>query len=338
MPTFRDEVRDAVTGRATAMVLGVLMLQFAFTLSYVGAFHSPKPHHISLGVVAPDSVSARVVGALNAAPSAPVSARPFPDESVVGSRIRHGKLSAALIVNGAGTTDRLLVATGGGASVATAVQQVVSAAEAQQQRSVVVEDLVPVRPGDARGLTGFYLVLGWIVGGYLMAAMLGMTKGARPANLRRATIRLGAAVPYALASGLGGVVIVDQVLGALPGHFLALSSLGALVVFASAACTMAFQVLFDALGIGMTVLVFVVLGNPSAGGAYQPALLPPFWRALSGALPNGAATDAVRRVVYFGAHGNTTHLAVLGTYAVAGVAVTTVASFLRARSPAEPVG
>jgi hypothetical protein len=78
-----------------------------------------------------------------------------------------------------------------------------------------------------------------------------------------------------------------------------------------------------------------VLGNPSAGGAYQPNLLPPFWRALSGALPNGAATDAIRRIVYFGAHGNATHLAVLGSYAGAGAVVTTVASVIRGRRRAD---
>jgi hypothetical protein len=71
-------------------------------------------------------------------------------------------------------------------------------------------------------------------------------------------------------------------------------------VFAVGAVTLAFQTLFGVIGIGITILVFVILGNRSAGGAYQPALLPPFWRAISSALPTGAATDTVRRIVYFG--------------------------------------
>jgi hypothetical protein len=96
---------------------------------------------------------------------------------------------------------------------------------------------------------------------------------------------------------------------------------------------MAFQVIFGVLGIGLTVVVFVVLGNPSAGGAYQPALLPPFWRALSGALPNGAATDTVRRIAYFDAGGIGGHLVVLAVYALAGVAVTLVASGRRRARP-----
>jgi hypothetical protein len=158
-----------------------------------------------------------------------------------------------------------------------------------------------------------------------------VAKCARPATGRRAAIRLISIVPYSIVSGFGGAFVVDQVLGALTGHFVALWWLGALLVFAAAAVTMALQVLFGVLGIGVTVLVFVVLGNPSAGGAYQPALLPPFWRALSGALPNGAGTDSVRHIVYFGGHGIGTHLLVIAAYALAGTVLAIVASRMRER-------
>jgi len=84
-------------------------------------------------------------------------------------------------------------------------------------------------------------------------------------------------------------------------------------VFAVGAVTLAFQTLFGVIGIGITILVFVILGNPSGGGAYQPAVLPPFWRAISSALPNGAATDTVRRIVISG------HLILLASYAAAAV-------------------
>jgi hypothetical protein len=174
-------------------------------------------------------------------------------------------------------------------------------------------------------------VIGWIVGGYLVAALLGVTAGSRPATLRRAVIRLLAVVPYALLSGLGGAVLVGPVLCALTGHLVPLWCCGALLVFAAAAVTLAFQVLFGVVGIGVTVLVFVVLGNPSAGGAYQDALLPPFWRAIGGALPNGAGTDAVRRLVYFGGQGAPRDLAVIAAYAVGGVLVALIGSALRTR-------
>ena len=176
--------------------------------------------------------------------------------------------------------------------------------------------------------------MGWIVGGYLMAALLGVSAGARPANHRRAVIRLAAALLYAVVSGLGGALIVDQVLGAITGHFLALWGIGTLLVFAAAAVTLAFQVLAGVFGIGLAVLLFVVLGNPSAGGAYQASMLPGFWRVLSPALPTGAGTDAVRSVVYLGGAGVTGHLLVLVAYAVVGAVVAVVASGLYARRDA----
>ena len=333
-PGLPAELRDAIAPRTVALVIGVLLLQLAFILSYVGAFHSPKPHHIPVGVVAPRQAGPQLVAKLNALPDAPVHARVVADESAARAGLRDGSLSAALLVNPSGTNDRLLIASGGGTSVATAVEQIADRVEAAQHRSVQVSDVVPLQSGDNRGLTGFYLVIGWIVGGYLVAAALGVAKGARPATLRRGLIRLGSLVPYAIASGLFGALIVDQLLGALTGHLVALWWLGALAVFGAAAVTMAFEVLFGIVGIGITVLVFVVLGNPSAGGAYQAALLPPFWRALSGALPTGAATDSVRRIVYFGAHGITGHLVVLAIYAAAGAAVALGASWLNQRRSA----
>ena len=91
---------------------------------------------------------------------------------------------------------------------------------------------------------------------------------------------------------------------------------------------MAFQVLFGVIGIGITVLVFVILGNPSAGGAYQTSLLPPFWRFLSNGLPNGAGTDAVRRIVYLGSNGITGHVVVIAIYALVGALVAIIGSHL----------
>ncbi len=78
-----------------------------------------------------------------------------------------------------------------------------------------------------------------------------------------------------------------------------------------------------------------MLGSPSAGGACQARLLPAFWRVLSSALPNGAGTDTVRRIVYFGAAGITAHLAVLAAYALVGAVVAVAAARTRpGRGPA----
>jgi hypothetical protein len=287
-------------------------------------------------VAAPAPVSARLVGEINGTRGEPLHATAVQNEATGRRLLSQGSTSGVLVVNATGTTDALLVAGGEGAPIATAVEDVVSQLEAAQHRSATVTDAVPAQPGDGRGLSGFYLVVGWLVGGYLAAALLGVSKGARPATTRRALIRLISMVPYALLSGLGGALIVGSWLGALTGHLVALWGLGALLVFCAAAVTMAFQVIFGVIGVGVTVVLFVVLGNPSAGGAYPPPLLPPFWRAISSAIPNGAGVQAVRAIVYFGGHAIDGNLLIIAIYAAVGVAVAATGAALHARRA--PVG
>lgn len=93
-------------------------------------------------------------------------------------------------------------------------------------------------------------------------------------------------------------------------------------MFAAASVTIALETLLGIAGIGLAILLSVVLGNPSAGGAYQNQLLPGFWRTIGNALPNGAGVDTIRRIVYFGGHGDTGHLILIGTYCLAATTAT----------------
>ncbi|MFG1929703.1 ABC transporter permease [Mycobacterium sp. NPDC048908] len=321
-----DRLRDAITPRTLLLGVGVLVLQFAFILSYLGAFHSPQPHRIPVTVVAPPQVADQLVDQLNAVSGEPVHATASNHEIEARQALRRGETSAVYVVSRAGTRDSLLVASGGGTSVATAAEQLFTLAAQQHGRTVAVQDLVPLSRGDVRGLSGFYLVIGWAVGGCLFAAMLGVAKGSRPAALPRARWRLGATLPYALVSGLGGATIAGPMLGALDGHFWPVAVIGVLVTLSAATVTIALQTLFGVIGIALTAVIFVILGNPSAGGAYQAPLLPPLWRAISSYLPNGAGTDAIRRIVYFDAHGLTHPIVVLAVWIIGGATLTLVGS------------
>lgn len=333
---FLGELWDAVApGRTFALVSAVLLIQLGFVLSYVGAFHHPTPHAVPIAVVAPAQISGQLVNELNAIHGHPLHATAIASQTGARTLLRHGSTSGVLIVNPTGKTDALLVAGGGGAATATAVEDVIAQAEASQHRSATVTDAVPAQPGDARSLSGFYLVIGWLVGGYLVAALLGIATRPRPATTRRAIIRLMVLVPYAILSGLGGAIIVGPVLGAVTGHLLAMAALGTLIVYCAATVTTAFQVFLGTIGVGLTLILFVVLGNPSAGGAYPAPLLPAFWRAIGGALPNGAGVEALRRIVYFGAYNITDNLLVICAYiAVATATALTGTSILARRAAA----
>ncbi|MCY0925254.1 DUF3533 domain-containing protein [Streptomyces sp. H27-H1] len=320
---FLAEIKDAVTTRAALLVLGVLALQLAFITSYVGAFHHPKPREIPIAVTAPAApVAEQTAKQLDALPGTPLDPRAVQDEAEALRQIQNRDVDGALIIDPAGKTDKLLVASGAGASLAQAVEEVVGLVEKTQGRTVRVVDVAPAAAGDGRGLSSFYLVVGWCVGGYLCAAILAISAGARPANSARAVIRLGALAVYAIAAGLLGAVIAGPVLGALPGSVMALWGLGALVVFAVGAITLAFQGLAGVVGIGLAILLVVVLGNPSAGGAYPYPLLPPFWKDIGPWLPPGAGTYAARSIAYFKGNDITGPLLVLSGWAVLGSAVT----------------
>jgi hypothetical protein len=126
---------------------------------------------------------------------------------------------------------------------------------------------------------------------------------------------------YALVTGFLGALVVGPLLHALPGHTVPLALLGALLVFSAGAFSMALQVVAGVIGIGITILVFVVLGNPSAGGAYSWQLLPRFWRVIGPWIPSGAGTAASRGIAYFGGVAIAMNLVVIAAYGLIGIVV-----------------
>ncbi|GAA3397282.1 DUF3533 domain-containing protein [Streptomyces roseoviridis] len=327
-----DELKSAVSPRAALLVLGVLALQLLFIASYVGALHDPKPKDVPFGVVAPQQAAAALMGRLEKLPGEPLDPRTVADEAEATRQIRNRDIDGALVVDPRGRTDTLLVASGGGKVLAATLETMFTRLEAAERRELRTVDVAPASAHDFNGLSAFYLVIGWCVGGYICAAILAISAGSRPANRERAVIRLATLALYSALGGLGGAVIVGPVLGALPGSVAALWGLGTLVVFAVGATTLALQSLFGIVGIGLAILLVVVAGNPSAGGAFPLPMLPPFWQAIGPALPPGAGTWAARSIAYFKGNDLTASLLVLSAWAVVGTAVTVVMSSLR-RAP-----
>lgn len=102
--------------------------------------------------------------------------------------------------------------------------------------------------------------------------------------------------------------------------------IGALLVFAVAAFTTALESLAGIVGTGVAILLFVVLGNPSAGGPWSFPMEPWPWSVLGPYLPNGAATTAVLQAVYLDAQAMLVPLLIMTGYAVVGVLGTLILS------------
>ncbi|APY89073.1 DUF3533 domain-containing protein [Streptomyces alfalfae] len=326
---FADEFKSAVTPRAALLVIGVLALQLLFIASYVGALHDPRPKDVAFGVVAPGEAAEQTVRRLRELPGEPLDPRRVKDEAMARHKIMSREIDGALVVDPRGATDTLLVASGAGTALSRTLTTLVTEVDADQKRTVKSVDVAPASGQDFNGLSSFYLVVGWCVGGYLCASILAISAGSRAANVPRAVIRLGTMALYSVIGGLGGAVIIGPILGALPGSVLGLWGLGALVIFGVGAITLALQALTGIMGIGLAVLLIVIGGNPSAGGAFPLPMLPPFWKAIGPWLPPGAGTWVARSLAYFEGNAITWPLLVLAGWALLGAVVTLALSARR---------
>jgi len=112
----RRELLPGVTVRSVALVLGVLLLQLAFVLSYVGAFHQPKPRDIPLAVVAPAAAPAgtaeQAAERLDGLEGTPLDARAVGTESDARRLLADREVDGVLLM-GTATEDTLLVAGAG---------------------------------------------------------------------------------------------------------------------------------------------------------------------------------------------------------------------------------
>lgn len=316
--------------RTAALVIGVLAVQVAFVLSYVGALHKPGAHHIPVAVVGSPRVAAAAEPLLAGQPGA-FDVRRLDTVAAATDAIHHRKIYAALIPNQTGKTDRLLTSSAASTAVDQLVRQRLGAAEAARHRSLSVDDIVPVQRSDPRGLAGFYLAVGWVVGGYLVAALIGLLRGARPPNRPLALTRVGALLAFAIGGGALTSIFVGPVFGWINGHPFGLAVAGALTIFAVAVFTAGLQALLGLVGIGIAILAFVVLGNPSSGGPYATEMLPVLWRTVGPWLPPGAGTTLVRTVVYFHHHATRQAILVLVGYVILGLALFFSASWFGTR-------
>jgi hypothetical protein len=294
------QLRRRMLLTAAGLVVALVSMA-AFAASYIGAFHDPTPHHVPIGVI--DARSAAAVDASHGA----FSSHHEPTIAALIHDLKARKVAAGL----AGRT--LYVASGESYTTAATV----AAAFGKQITGLTVSDVAPLVSGDPRGTTLFYLVIASVFGGYLGATLVNLLLGYVLPTRLLAAARIGALATFA---GLAGLVVASIVhgFGAITSHFFALWWIAAFVVFAAAAATAALQTALGVAGTGIAMVVFIILGNSSAGGPYQLTFAPGFWRAVGPYLPQAAGLSALRGAVYFDGTNIAGRLAVLAVYAAVG--------------------
>jgi hypothetical protein len=305
---------SASTATTATLLVGVLVLQLAMIGSYVGALHAPKARNVPIAIVGPPSAIAPVRDRL--ARGGILDPRTVATPTGALAMIDDRQVYAALIPGQ--KTDRLVVAPAASAAVAELLPSALARLEPAGRR-LAVQTVKPLPANDPRGISPFYLVVGWLVGGYVGATVLGLARGGVPRTRRWAARRLGALACYAVASGVLGTLLVHDVVGVLEGHTLALAATGTLLVFATGAATAALQAALGIAGTALAILLFVAVGNPASGGPLATELLMPTpWRAVGWLLPPGAGTTLVRNITYFDGNAIGRAAFVLAAYSLVG--------------------
>lgn len=332
-------VRPAAAGRRLPLrpvilaLSAVVVFQVLFGAAYLMAFKNSVPTSLPFAVTSRTPEAAhQIAAALRDGSEGRLDTRVVVDETTARTQLLDRDVTAALVIRP--VDDLLLVASATSPTLAQQLIRDVSQREEARGRQLAVEDLASLPSNDPRGLMPFYLVIAWVMGGYLGATVLGLTAARMGAHRHvGAAERLAGLAIYAVASAAALTAVAAATVGIVTDRWLTVASVGSLIVFASAATTAALQALLGVMGTGVVLLLFVVVGNPSSGGPVARELLPGLLRDIGGYLPPGAGVDILRATLYLDGHAQAGALFVLATWAALGTVATVALGRVR-RPPA----
>jgi hypothetical protein len=303
------------------VLVGVPLVVALLVFSNVAANHSPRPHDLPIGVVGPPAVADVARAQLGRVAPGGYRIQDYDSLATARSAIRDRSVYGAFQP---APTAVLLVATAASPAVAALLQRTFATISRTLDRPLIVQDVVPLPASDSTGATTFSAILGLVIAG-----LAGTSLVYTFTRHRGEAVRILATFVLAVSAGFLTAVVTNLVVAAYPGHFFGVWGVATLFLLAIGIPIAAFQVLFGVAGGAIGWVLFFVIGNPASGGSSAPELLPGFWRALSQALPPGAAVTSLRDVVYFDGHGSLHSMIVLAIWAIVGLAVATAVYRLR---------
>ena len=278
--------------RPVAVLLAVIAFQLLFASVFLG-LHQPTFHHTPVGVTG----SPRLAAVLARQERGAIDLLPEPSAAAAQAAIHDGRAYGAIVGGRRGTT--LLIASAASPGTASLLTRQLTKDAAVTGTPLLVRDLAPLPASDPTGTSVYFLVIAWMLGGYVGATALSlMMGGPRASRLREVILRLAMLAGYAAASGLLGAAIIGPVLGIVPGYSTWLAACGALLVFAAGAATAGLQAALGLPGTLIAIVAMVVFGNPTAGTSIAAPLLASPWDVLGQLLPPGAALSLARNIVY----------------------------------------
>lgn len=317
-------------GFGVRVVVGLVVVQFAFVGLLLGLFHSAKPRGLPVAIVGSGPLVTGIaqqldksgVFATQIAPNGPAARTLIDKRKVYGAYAPRAK---------SGLFD---VASAASLPVVGVLQQTFMTVDAARKVPTVVKDLKPLPNDDNGGASGYLMVL--------VAAALAMIASWH-LELRLPSIRsgLGAVLRrlvllavFALISAAVITFLATQD-GVFKGDYVEVAGTIALLAFGVATVSsVTTSLLGGPAGFILPLAMFIVIGILAASGATSaPEFLPDFWRVLGQNLPPAAAIGVIRSTVYFGGGAITNPLTVLGVYAGGGAVLMLVIAPFRKLLP-----
>ena len=317
---------------ALVVTLIVSVCAALFAASYSLAFGDPTPHRVPVAIVGDAQQIAVLEGLVAKDANASIEVFPFSSEADALDALDNQRIYGALVLgDAAGLT--VHISSASGSSIARLLTSDASLWAAQGGLTATIVDAHPLPASDQSGLAAFYVTLAAIITGFMGAVQL--RTNAAGMDLRR---NLGWDVVRVVLGGLAVTLTVGPILQVAPfpvlGVWLVLSS----AMLVSGLTYALFRVLVGAKWAMLpTWILFVLLGNPSSGGAVASQLLPPFFETVGRLLPTSATVSAVRDLTYFPDHLHSEPFLVLGAWLVGSLTLYVVARVRRygasARAP-----
>jgi hypothetical protein len=316
--------RDGPHLPALVVTLIVTVVAALFAGAYSWAMGDPQPHDVPLGLVTDSRPAADLAAELQARTGTTFVVRPYATEAQALAAIDEQRVYGALVERPDGSA-RLFVSSASGASVARLLQSDAPRLQESIDRTVTVVDTHPLGPHDPNGLVLFYMSLAAVVIGFV---------GAIQTRVNAATLTLaGELVWDVVRSVLGGLAIavtVGPLLDSLPLPLLPVWGVLSLTMLIAGTTYSFWRVLLGGRWAMLpTWIIFVLISNPSSGGAVAPELLPPFYQFMGRWLPTGATVRAVRDLTYFPGHLHAEPYLVLGVWLVLSLALFVVVRLYR---------
>lgn len=316
--TNRAGRRRAVIAIAAALGACAIM-QCLFATTYMSAEHSPKATNLPFGVTG----SSPVLTAAEKNISLKVTR--YPNQSAVTNAIDHAKIWGALIPSATSNTLIVVPSISDLAPLDLATRFGAAAKATGQKLTIKQHAPVPLAHKDPFGLVQSLMLVPLLIGAYMCSTMLMAATGKAAGRWRAAQL-----TAFAIAGGLVVDLVVCYWLQGFPSDkFWIVWPICSLIIAVVAFVAAILQKLVGPAGTLMTIILMILLGNPSSGGANGVPYLPTFWRDIGPYLPPRNAYILLHHTIYFHGHGTTQALTNLLIYLGASAVVLTILDWRR---------